>query len=578
VDFYITGMTATATYCAEPACSPPGVKLTAPLTVRLLKPSFPNALFAGSAGSTLQGSVEVWVGTSLGIPIPNIALQANTGTSAILPNASCASPTGAGVALTNASGVATCDLVLNGVAGTLPLVVSAGGVVNFPGHTLTITPGPPSVVNILGGNNQIGTPGTRLPQPFVVQVTDAFGNPISGAAVNWQVVSGPMALSRVSLTTDSAGRTSATGMLLGTGGRVTVMVKAGSGAATFTALVTVPAAAITVISGDVQSAQINMTFGAPLVVQATDANRNPASFAIVNFSVNSGSVLLSAASVVADQTGTASITVQAGPVSGPVSILATSGSVSVTFSLTVLPIGPSNVVILNAASLSPGISPGGLAAIQGAGLTPTIQGMITDTSQMMGYSVTFGSTAAPILALVNQNGLQEIKVQVPFEVLPGSSNVIIQTPQGSLTLNNVIVSPVAPGIFTSGTLPDGGQSYPLAIAVRADGSTVTAANPAQRGQTITIFATGLGLTVPLPSTNVPGVPGQVVSNTVYAGVNHMGAAVISAVYQPGMIGVYAIMIQIPNSTMPGPAQPLTLNIVDASGQGYGAPEVYLPIQ
>jgi len=200
---------------------------------------------------------------------------------------------------------------------------------------------------------------------------------------------------------------------------------------------------------------------------------------------------------------------------------------------------------------------------------------VTDTSQMAGYSVTFGSTAAPIIALVNQNGVQEINVQVPFEATPGSNNVIIQTPQGSVTLNSVTVSPLAPGIFTNGTVPSG---YPQAAALRPDGSVVSATNPAQPGENITLFATGLGLTVPLPATNVPGVPGQVVGNTVYAGVNNSGVAIVSAVYQPGTLGVYAVTIQIPLLTMPGSGQPVSLAIVDGTGTSYAAPDAYLPIQ
>jgi adhesin/invasin len=569
VNFYVTGMVESVGSCGSSAC-PPSI----PFAAYLLKPSSQSAVLTGTAGSTLKGAIEVAVSTSIGTPIPDVALLAYTGTPT-LSNATCANPTGGGVALTNALGLATCDLVLNGAAGTLPLTISIGGLVNFPGRTLTVTPGPPTQVNIVRGNNQVGILGTSLPLPFVVQVTDAFKNPLPGVAVNWQVVSGSVMLTAVSTTTDSGGMASATGTPFGIAGNITVVATAGSGSATFKALATVPAAAITSSSGNGQSAQVNLAFGAPLVVQVMDVNGNPASFATVSFSVDSGSALLSSASVTADATGAASITVTAGPTSGPVSIVATSGNASATFSLTVLPLGPSSVVIVNAASFSPDIAPGGLATIEGAALTSTVQGIITNSTQMAGYSVTFGATTAPILALVNQNGSQQINIQVPFEVGPGPNHVVIQTPQGSVTLNNVIVNALAPGIFTSGTVPAG---YPQAVASRPDGSIVTAANPAQRGENVTLFATGLGLTLPLPVTNVPGVPGEAVASTVYAGINHSGVAVDSAFYQPGLIGVYAVMIQVPLSTVPGPGQPVSLAVVDANGTGYASPDVYLPIQ
>jgi uncharacterized protein (TIGR03437 family) len=570
VNFYITGMDELYGNCGNSTCTP-----VVPMTVNLLQPSSRGGVLTGAAGSTLQNAVEIAVSSLTGVPIPNIGLIVYTGSGPTLSNVSCSNPGGGGVALTNANGIASCNLLLNGVLGTEQLVISAGGLVTFPGQTLTVTAGPPAKINIIGGNNQIGTPGTALPQPFVVQVTDAFNNPLPGVSVNWQVTSGPMTLTAVNSTTDASGHSSAVGLPGGTGGQATITATAGSGSATFTALVSVPAAAMTISSGDGQSALINAPFGAPLVVQVSDVNGNPASFAVVNFSVQSGSAAISSASVVADINGLASITATAGPIFGPVSILATSNGQSVTFSLTIQPIGPTNVIIVNAASFTAQIAPGGLATVEGSGLTPTIQGIVTDTSQMAGYSVTFGSTAAPILALVNQNGVQEINVQVPFEATPGSNNVIIQTPQGSVTLNAVAVSPLAPGIFTNGTVPSG---YPQAAALRPDGSIVSATNPAQPGENITFFATGLGLTVPLPATNVPGVPGQVVGNTVYAGVNNSGVAIVSAVYQPGALGVYAVTIQIPLLTMPGSGQPVSLAIVDGTGTSYAAPDAYLPIQ
>jgi uncharacterized protein (TIGR03437 family) len=570
-NFYMTEMAEQGGLCGNLSTCP----LAVPFTAYLVQPSSRGVTLTGSAGSTLPGAIQIAVDTFSGAPISNLGLQVYTGTDPTVSSATCADPADGGVALTGTNGVATCDLFLNGAAGTsLPLTISVGGLVTFPGTTLTVTPGPPTQVNIVAGNNQVGTLGTSLPTPFEVQVADSFKNPLPAVPVNWQVASGSMTLTKVSTTTDSQGLAYATGIPTESG-NITIVATAGSGSASFMALATVAAAAITISSGNSQSAQVNLPFAAPLVVQVSDVNGNPAAFAGVSFAVSSGSAVLSAASVAADATGLASITVIAGPTSGPVSIVATSGNASATFSLTVLPIGPSSVSIVNAASFNADISPGGLATIMGTSLTPTVQGVITDTSQMAGYSVTFGGITAPILALVNQNGTQEINIQVPFEVQAGPNTVVIQTPQGSVTLNNVVVSPLAPGIFTSGTTSAGS---PLAVALRPDGSTVTPANPVQRGENITLFATGLGLTIPLPSTNVPGVPGQVVASTVYAAVNNSGVTVVSAVYQPGLNGVYAVTIQIPLATMAGPTQAVSLALVDSSGTAYGSPAAYLPIQ
>jgi len=181
--------------------------------------------------------------------------------------------------------------------------------------------------------------------------------------------------------------------------------------------------------------------------------------------------------------------------------------------------------------------------------------------------------------LANQNGVEQINAQVPFETLPGtSSTIVIQTPQGSVTINSVTISLFAPGIFTNGTLAAAGGPYALATALRPDGSYVSASNPAQPGETITIFATGLGQTAPPTGTGTPGVAGQTVANTILATVNNQSAAVVSAIYQPGALGDYAIQLQVPLTTVVGPAQPVALFMVDSTGADYKSPAAFIPIK
>ena len=585
--FFVTTLLLDAEYCGTPPCTPP----VSPLYAQVLQPA-PGTVFTGNTGSTLPNPVLVQVFLASGPAIPNVGVSVSTGSSLNLPNASCAGPTGGGLALTNASGLATCNLVLNGMPGTEPLTISIpeAGIGNgsgliFSGYTLTILPGTPANIKILSGNNQVVLTDTTLPVPFLVKVTDAFNNPVPGAPVTWKVVSGSISLTGASTTTSASGEATASGYVASQGGStVTVQVTVGSESATFTILVSVPAATIKVVSGNNQSAVINTPLSAPLVVQVQDKSGNPASFSPVFFSA-SGLQTLSATSVTADVNGQASTMVtSAGPIGGTFTVSAIFSKTikkppTATFTLTSLPLGPESPVIANSASFAPGISPGGLATLVGADLTPTIQGVVTDPLQMAGYTVSFDGISAPILALVNQNGNEQINVQVPFEETPGSSdNVTIETPQGSATLSNITINPLAPGIFINGTLSAYGQSYPLAEAVRPDGSLVSASNPAQRGENITFFATGLGQTVPNASTGVPGEPGQIVGGTVYAGVNNQGDAVVSAIYQPNAVGLYAVTIQIPATTTPGPAQPLGLLMVDLTGTGYSAPPAYLPIQ
>jgi len=580
--FYLTAMPLETEPCGNPPC--PTVN---PVILQVLQPA-PGTAFTGAAGSTLPNPVlaQVFSAITLG-PVPNVGVKVSTGSSSGLPNASCAGPND-GLALTDANGLATCNVVLNGVPGTAPLTISLpligvgnGSGLTFGGYTLTIQPGAPANVNIITGNNQTSVTNTTLPVPFLVQVTDSLNNPLPGVPVVWKVTSGSMTLTGVTTKTALNGEAAATGLVNSPGGTtITLQVTAGTASATFTILVYTAPASIAIVSGNNQSAPINQALGSPLVVQALDNNQNPAPYAPITF-VPGGTVKLSAITVTADVNGMASVQVNSvGAVAGTTSVTAEyflpRNSPAITFALTALPVGPTGATILSSASFTPGIAPGGLVTFIGPGLAPTIQGVVTDPSQMQGYSVSFDGINAPILALVSENGTGQINAQVPFEEQPGSfDSVTIATPNGSIGINNVTVGYFAPAIFTNGTLAAG---EPLVVALRPDGSAVSTSNPAQRGETITFFATGLGETAPLAATGVPGVSGQIVTGTLYAGVNNQGDAVVSAIYEPNALGVYAVTIQIPSTTMAGPAQPLGLFMVDPTGTGYTAQPVYIPIQ
>src|ERR1035437_4267353 len=99
----------------------------------------------------------------------------------------------------------------------------------------------------------------------------------------------------------ASGEATASGYVASPGGStVTVQVTVGSESATFTILVSVPAATIKVVSGNNQSAVINTPLSAPLVVQVQDKSGNPAPFSPVFFSA-SGLQTLSSTSVTADE-------------------------------------------------------------------------------------------------------------------------------------------------------------------------------------------------------------------------------------------------------------------------------------
>ena len=74
------------------------------------------------------------------------------------------------------------------------------------GDNNQVQPGPvPSQIAATGGAQQSGAPGSALPLPLSVLVTDASGNPVAGVEVTWSVLTGGGTVSPASSTTNTDG-------------------------------------------------------------------------------------------------------------------------------------------------------------------------------------------------------------------------------------------------------------------------------------------------------------------------------------------------------------------------------------
>ncbi len=71
--------------------------------------------------------------------------------------------------------------------------------------TETAVVGPPAIMSKTSGNYQQGEPGVPLANPLVAQVTDAYGNPLSGVRVSWTANTPGDALSQSSNSTATYG-------------------------------------------------------------------------------------------------------------------------------------------------------------------------------------------------------------------------------------------------------------------------------------------------------------------------------------------------------------------------------------
>jgi adhesin/invasin len=159
----------------------------------------------------------------------------------------------------------------------------------------------------VSGDGQTGPAGTQLPEPLVVEVTDAFGNPIEGVPITWTPDGG--SVSETSTATDAEGRTSILRTLGPTAGVQTTLASseglAGS-PVVFTHTVTAGSASgVLIVDGNNQTAAPGTTLPTDLVVQVVDTAGNPVVAAAVTWVVTAGGGTLSPTTGTTDADGRA---------------------------------------------------------------------------------------------------------------------------------------------------------------------------------------------------------------------------------------------------------------------------------
>ena len=390
----------------------------------------------------------------------------------------------------------------------------------------------------------------------MVQVTDSTGSvPVGNAGVTWAVSpSAGATLSQTSNTTNLSGLAQTT-VVLGPGATGTYTIKAAltsnpSVFTTFTLSTNVQISSMTKVSGDAQTAAANQTFTSPLVVQVNGTNAQPLPNVTVNFSV-SGPASLSSNSATTDGNGRAQVVAKAGATAGAVSVVASVGNISQTFSLTVIPPGPAITTgsFINAAGKNSSLSPCSLATAVASGLAPGLNGLVLNSNSfgplattLAGDTVAVNNVAAPLLSVGTINGAEQVTFQIPCDATVGSVPVAVSVSGGSASAN-ITLTPAGPGIFET-VMSD---KVARAVALRPDGTFVSLENPARRGEQIRVLVTGMGPTIPSVATGALPVPGSdaLVAGQVFVGVNNAGAHVVTSRLSPNLIAVFEVAFEVP---------------------------------
>ena len=144
------------------------------------------------------------------------------------------------------------------------------------------------------------------------------------------------------------------------------------------------------------------------------------------------------------------------------------------------PVAASTLRITNSATFAEGpVAPGSLASIFGSfGVRETSAPALPLPPSLAGVAVQFNGKPAPLLYA----GPNQINVQVPFDLEPGSVAVTVTIGNTRLT-GATVAARTAPAIFLNQN---------RAIAVDQDFKLNSAANPAKSGSYISVYFTGQG--------------------------------------------------------------------------------------
>jgi uncharacterized protein (TIGR03437 family) len=223
--------------------------------------------------------------------------------------------------------------------------------------------------------------------------------------------------------------------------------------------------------------------------------------------------------------------------------------------------------VVNSASFAPfteQVTPGEFLTLAGTGITTTNNVNPFFPTKLSGVQVLINGVDAPIYYVLNEGSYDLISLLVPYETQQGIANIQVVNSAGSSNIVSVYVGATQPGSFTQ---LSNGIGYVAAQRVNANYSLVTPTNPAQPGDSIVVYTTGLGATNPViadgsitPGTSLTNAVNEV---DVYLDgpTSSEQATVAFTGLTPGLIGLYQINFTVPTGVSAGD------NILELVGVG-----------
>jgi uncharacterized protein (TIGR03437 family) len=209
--------------------------------------------------------------------------------------------------------------------------------------------------------------------------------------------------------------------------------------------------------------------------------------------------------------------------------------------------------VTNAASFRSDVVAGSIATLFGTGLSTGFGGIVVATSLpltpiLLGTYVTLNDSPAPLFAVAKSPSSEQINLQVPWESAGQASARVVVVNNGATSETvTVPLRAALPGVFTT----DGATG----VVLHADNQLVSANRPAERGEVVVVYATGLGAVTNTPATGA-AAPSAPLAETVAkpsVTVGGVAAEVVFSGLTPGFVGLYQVNIRIPDAAPAGSA-------------------------
>ena len=226
--------------------------------------------------------------------------------------------------------------------------------------------------------------------------------------------------------------------------------------------------------------------------------------------------------------------------------------------------------IVNGASFQGPLARCGLASVVGTNLAdaPASAPSLPLPTTLGGVQVVVNGVAAPL----NYVSPTQINFQVPCEMpLNGAVGIYVTNGGGMSPAQAVTIAPYAPGVFSYWRTATAWDP----VIVHVDYSLVTPDKPANPGEVLMVYATGVGNLNHMPVTGA-GSPASPLSQAVDLPTVTLGGAAGSASYAglaSGWVGLLQINIQLPSAYPAVSSLPLAISFAGAA-----SPAVNLAVQ